>query len=168
MKRTTGSQDNFATVEGEGEGIEKEGCVNQSSSNVQKAHKNAHDNFPSLRPASSKISPHFVSSEDIPDNAQSWRIANDKSVINSEASKAPGITVNASPCPPPGFNLSTKTMQNLEVISVPPGFSSKEKTTTHGDDSIRKQKPESSHAIYYSPRNFAKRNNDLLNLITKL
>ena len=77
------------------------------------------------------------------------------------------VTKNATSVPPPGF--LTQSKQKGEGTSVPPGFQGNSKKLENNDEHNAKHiSTKSSEGLYIPPKNFASRNSDLLNLITKL
>ena len=130
------------------------GAKSKSSKEALPKATNHADNFPSLKPAASKISANFAKNDKITTNTKGpWKLETNNHRISVENNNSVPEGPNISPLPPPGFD-DLKTKNRSEAPSMPPGF----------EPSALK----STNLVYTPPKDFASRNRKLLSLITEL
>ena len=130
------------------------GAKSKSSKEALPKATNHADDFPSLKPAASKISANFAKKDKITTNTKGpWKLETNNHRISVENSNSVPEGPNISPLPPPGFD-DLKTKKRSEATSMPPGF----------EPSALK----STNLVYTPPKDFASRNRKLLSLITEL
>ena len=135
--------------------LKDKGAKSKSSKEVLSKATNDVDNFPSLKPAASKINANFAKNDKITTNTKGpWKLDDTNNPrISVESSNSVPEGPNIPPLPPPGFD-DLKTKNRREPTSMPPGFEPSALKSTNG--------------VYTPPKDFASRNRKLLSLITEL